>query len=414
MAAPARGAPVPVFRDGFSSGWSGTAYALNSGSFNFSSTVVRRGGAAQASMRFNSSHCAAMHRCASQAHLGTGRAIRAALAPYGTLVLRSASRAVGTDAARVALYINALGDAAPRAAPLALGISIATFLGSGASVPVASLCRVTQAAREGALRVSPAVAGGAADACSAGGADAAGWTRVVVSLDGFGLSGWDELQLSDVSGQGGVMHVDDVTLLRVSDVASEHVWDGNTQYCLERMDSLLYGCTVPPSLECCADYSAFNAQGCYCIAAVLAQGGADMQLATRYAAPEECGTQLMLPDDARCFVAPAGSGAGDGMPPMPELAPARPPPSVAILAVSPPPPPAPATPRAPHVAPRGDPGAHDTARDAAPYIGIAAFTAACTALAWRGVQQRVARLLREGRTDDSLLEERLLGASLIR
>ena len=41
-----------------------------------------------------------------QAHLGTGRAIRAALAPYGTLVLRSSSRAVGADAASVSLFKN--------------------------------------------------------------------------------------------------------------------------------------------------------------------------------------------------------------------------------------------------------------------------------------------------------------------
>jgi hypothetical protein len=215
-----------------------------------------------------------------QAHLGTGRAIRAALAPYGTLVLRSSSRTVGADAASVSIYVNALGaDGASAggasAQPLSLSVSLATWLGAGASVPVASLCRVTQAAARSAnLAASPAAT------CTSGGADAAGWNRLTVSLDGYASAGWDALLLTDVSGRGGTVFVDDVALWHDADAdAAQRAWGANTQYCLDRLDSILYGCTVPPSVECCADYAAFNTQGCYCIPAVLDAGGADMQRA---------------------------------------------------------------------------------------------------------------------------------------
>jgi hypothetical protein len=212
--------------------------------------------------------------------LGSGRAIRAALAPYGTLVLRSSSRTVGADAASVSLYVNALGaDGAAAggaaAQPLSLSVSLATWLGAGASVPVASLCRVTQAAAGSAsLAAAPAAT------CSAGGGDASGWTRLTVSLDGYASAGWDALLLTDVSGRGGTVFVDDVAVWRQGDAAaSQRLWGANTQYCMDRLDSILYGCTVPPSSECCADYAAFNVQGCYCIDEVLVAGGADMQRA---------------------------------------------------------------------------------------------------------------------------------------
>ena len=219
---------------------------------------------------------------ASQAHLGAGRAVRAALAPYGSLVLRSVTRDVGASAARVSLYVNAgpapVGDA-PRAAPLALGLSIATSLPGGASAPVASLCRVTQASVG-----APALAAAPASDCTAGGADAAGWVRITMSVDGFGGAGWDELQLSDVSGAGGTVYIDDISLLSRADVAQPGAWDANADFCADRMDSILYGCTLPPSAECCADYAAFNVQRCYCIDAILQRGGADMQRASARAA----------------------------------------------------------------------------------------------------------------------------------
>jgi hypothetical protein len=195
--------------------------------------------------------------------LGTGRAIRAALAPFGTLVLRSSSRTVGADAAFVALYVNV----PPAASPLALGVSLATWLPGGASAPVASLCIVSQSAAGAALVAQPSGGAAGADACTAGAPDAAGWTRVAVALDAFAAAGWDELQLSDVTGRGAVVALDDAVLLRAVDVAARGGWDANAPYCAQRMDGILYGCTVPPSAECCAEYAAFNAQGCYCIAA---------------------------------------------------------------------------------------------------------------------------------------------------
>lgn len=166
---------------------------------------------------------------------------------------------VSTDAARVALYVNPLGDpgSATQAAPLAFSVSIATWLPGGAAMPVASLCTATQLARSGPLRVTAPDGG---SGCSVSGADANGWQRLEVDVDGFGAADWDELALSDQSGRGGVVFVDSVVLLGAKDIAQPGPWDANTEYCLDRLDSMLYGCTVPPSSEWCA------AQSCKCSA----------------------------------------------------------------------------------------------------------------------------------------------------
>ena len=252
LAAAASAAPLPVYDDGLASGWSGGAYAATSGAFNFSS---------------------------AWAHLGSGRAIRAALAPFGTLVFRSSRRDVSADAAWLALYVNPLGDpgSAPAAAPLALSISIATWLPGNTAMPVASLCTAAQIARGGQL-LAGAPDGG--PGCAISGPDADGWQRLAVDVDGFGAAGWDEVQVSDVTGHGGVVYLDRIALLSAADVAQPGAWDANKNYCLDRYDSLQYGCTVPPSQECCADYSQFNAQGCYCNQSVREQGGDDLQRAS--------------------------------------------------------------------------------------------------------------------------------------
>jgi hypothetical protein len=252
-AAAASAAPLPIFDDALTSGWSGGAYAATSGAFNFSS---------------------------AWAHLGTGRAVRAALAPFGTLVFRSSRRDVSASAARMAMYMNPLGDpgSAPTAATLALSISIATWLpgAGGTAMPVATLCTAAQLARGGQL-LAAAPDGG--PGCVISGPDTDGWQRLAVDVDGFSAAGWDEVQVSDVTGHGGVVYLDRIALLSAADVAQPGAWDANTNYCTDRFDSLQYGCTVPPSEECCEDYAQFNAQGCYCIQTVRQNGGDDLQRA---------------------------------------------------------------------------------------------------------------------------------------
>jgi hypothetical protein len=67
-------------------------------------------------------------------------------------------------------------------------------------------------------------------------------------------------------------------------------------------------------------------------------------------------------------------------------------------------------PRAPWSSGRGSGSsdAAEAAREAAPYVGIVAVCAVATGVAVMALRRRVATLLREGRTEDSLLEERLL------
>ena len=126
-------------------------------------------------------------------------------------------------------------------------------------------------------------------------------------------------------------------------------------------------------------------------------------MATQYAAPDLCGTQLILPDDPLCFVAPPGAGTlVDGMPPLP---------GGGVSAASVKAPPTAAAARAP---PQQRSHGGGAARAAAPYIGIVLVTAAGTAGAAAMVRRRVARVLREGRAEDSLLSERLLGATSLR
>ncbi len=75
------------------------------------------------------------------------------------------------------------------------------------------------------------------------------------------------------------------------------------------------------------------------------------------------------------------------------------------------PPPASPPPRAPFSGGGGSGGGSDAAeaaREAAPYVGIVAVCAIVTGVAVVALRRRVATLLREGRTEDSLLEERLL------
>jgi hypothetical protein len=136
-------------------------------------------------------------------------------------------------------------------------------------------------------------------------------------------------------------------------------------------------------------------------------------VAKQFGAADSCGTRLMLPDDPRCFAA-APRPVGDGMPPLPDAGGAA-----QAASVRPPPPPgrasAPApssgaaTPSAPH---SRTPAA--AAAAAAPYIGIVAITAAGTAAAAVALRRRVASALRDGRTEDSLLTEALLGPPLLR
>ena len=188
---------------------------------------------------------------------------------------------MSSDAARLALYINPLGDPgsaqAQAAPPLALSVSIATWLPGGTAMPVASLCTAAQLARGGELQAAAPDGG---PGCAISGPDADGWQRLAVDVDGFGAAGWDELQLSDLTGRGGLVYLDRVVLLRAADVAQAGAWDANAGYCLDRLDSMLYGCTVPPSAECCADYGRFNAQGCHCIQAVRDRASDDLQRAS--------------------------------------------------------------------------------------------------------------------------------------
>ena len=378
LAAAAASAPLPLYDDALASGWSGGAYAATSGAFNFSS---------------------------DWAHLGTGRAVRAALAPFGTLVFRSSRRDTATNAARLALYVHPLGPpgSAPAAAPLALSISIATWLPGGTAMPVASLCTAAQLARGGQL-LAAAPDGG--PGCAISGPDADGWQRLAVDVDGFGGAGWDEVQVSDVTGRGGVVYLDRIALLSAADVAQPGAWDANAAYCLDRLDSLQYGCTVPPSAECCADYAAFNAQGCSCIQAVRERGGDDLQLATQYAAPDACGTQLVLQDDPACFAGPPRSPAGDGTPPLPAAGGAA---ASAAALRAPPVPPA---------RPRGgrsrEAKTRELALETAPYAGIGGVTLLATLAAHVAIQRRIALVLREGRTDDCAADARLLAPLLLR
>jgi len=184
---------------------------------------------------------------------------------------------VSAEAVRLALYVNPLGDpgSAPSTTLLALSVSIATWLPGGTAMPVASLCTAAQVARGGQLL---AAAPGGGPGCAISGPDADGWQRLTVDVDGFGAAGWDELQLSDLTGRGGLVHLDRIALLSTS-AAQPGPWDANTAYCLDRLDSMLYGCTVPPSSECCDDYGPFNSQGCHCIKTVLDRGGDDLQRA---------------------------------------------------------------------------------------------------------------------------------------
>jgi hypothetical protein len=128
-------------------------------------------------------------------------------------------------------------------------------------------------------------------------------------------------------------------------------------------------------------------------------------VATQYAAPDACGTALVLPDDAVCFTGPQRSPAGDGMPPLPDAA------GASASALRSPPTPA-AQPWRPT---RGrDAIAREIALDAAPYAGIGGVTLLLTAVAHVGIQRRIAVALREGRTDDCDADARLLAPLLLR
>ncbi len=192
--------------------------------------------------------------------------------------------------------------------------------------------------------------------------------------------------------------------MTVSDAASTSAWDENEEWCLQTMNSVFYECTIPPSDACCAEYGRFNGQGCHCVDAVRAAGGADLQLATLLSRRDMCATPLVLQDDPQCFMPPvlvSASGGGD-TPPVPAPLPTPPPAAE---------PPQPAT--APQAALL--PGrwtrqsARERARAAAPYVGVVAVVAAATAVATRVMARRVQKMLRLGQAEGSLLhDERLL------
>ena len=285
------------------------------------------------------------------------------------------------------LAVSPFSGAAPRA-PLALAISIATWLPGGTSAPVATLCSLSQAASGGALEALPAIRSSPGDAgCVAGPPDSEGWVRVSLPLDAFASAGWDSLQLSDTSGRGADLSVDDVVLLTAADLSAKAAWSANAGWCLESLNNIIFECTVPPSDTCCAFYGEFNAQGCNCVEEVRQTGGADLQLAgTLLGRRDNCATRLVLEDSSQCYTPPLLSAAGgSGTPPLPAApAPASPPLRPALS-----------------VAQR--------ARVTAPYAGIVGVTSLATAAAQRLIARRVERMLRLGTAEEGgALDERLL------